>query len=244
VPATKTKKTSESARTGDARRSTDLEIEVKLKCETLARLTDAGLTLEPLEDRHFEDNWVYNLPDGKLDKGQYLRVRYIRNGAQRSRAASGTLTYKGKTRRAAERQSRARGKKVKEEIETSIGKPTKVVKILKRLGLRRSFRYERYRSVFRVWLDDGRSALAMFDETPIGNFLELEGDTHTIEDVARQLGFCKRDFVADSYVEIQLARCLERGEPLSDMVFPARRGKSGKRASRSTKGQKGKQVPW
>jgi adenylate cyclase class 2 len=221
---TPSKKKSESATEPSderpARPPIDVEVEVKLPCDDVSCLTDAGLVLESVKERYFEDNWVYALPDGKLRKGQYLRIRYVGNGNGSGRRREGVLTYKGKSKRESDASKRKnKGKKVREEIETTIGKPTKLVKIFKRLGLRRSFRYQKMRSVYRIHLDENRSILAMFDETPIGNFLELEGDTDTIEVVARKLGYKKRDYISDSYVEMQLAHCAERGEELSDMLF-------------------------
>lgn len=203
-----------------SRRRVDLEVEVKLRCESLDCLSAAGLRVEQVEPRHFEDNWVFKLPDGKLRKGQYLRVRYRGDGNGSGARREGVLTYKGKSKRTGDSQKgRDRGKKVREEIETTVGQPNKMVKILKRLGLKRSFRYQKYRSVHRAILDDGTSLLVMFDETPIGNFLELEGDAEQIERVASLIGFRPSDFVAESYVEMQLSRCIEKGEPLRDMVF-------------------------
>jgi adenylate cyclase class 2 len=196
-----------------------MEVEIKLPCDDVARLVDAGLELGVAEDRHFEDNWVYKLPDGKLRKGQYLRVRYVGNGDGAGRHKEGTLTYKGKSRReSASANGRNKGKKVREEIESTVGQPDKVVKIFKRLGLVRSFRYQKYRTVYTVGLD-GQSLLAMFDETPIGNFLELEGDAAAIEAVAAKLGYPKSAYISESYVEMQVARCAARGAGLSDMVF-------------------------
>ena len=198
----------------------DLEVEVKLKCESLDVLTAAGVHVEQVETRHFEDNWVFKLPDGNLRKGQYLRVRYRGDGNGSGARREGVLTYKGKSRRTGESaKGKNKGKKVREEIETIVGQPNKMVKILKRLGLKRSFRYQKYRSVHQATLDDGKSVLAMFDETPIGNFLELEGDADTIERVASLLGFTHSDYLASSYVEMQVARCADRGEPLKDMMF-------------------------
>src|SRR3954463_42506 len=128
------------------RRPVDMEVEIKLPCDDVARLVDAGLELGVAEDRHFEDNWVYKLPDGKLRKGQYLRVRYVGNGDGAGRRHEGRLTYKGKSRRetaATAANGRHKGKKVREEIETVVEQPFKVVKIFKRLGLLRSFRYQK-----------------------------------------------------------------------------------------------------
>lgn len=211
------------------RQPVDMEVEVKLPCDDVARLAEAGLALEVVEPRHFEDNWVYKLADGKLRKGQYLRVRYIGNGDGAGRNHEGVLTYKGKSRRetVAAASGKTKGKKVREEIETMVGQPDKVVKIFKRLGLVRSFRYQKQRTVYAVALEDGRSLLAMFDETPIGNFLELEGDSAVIEAVAAQLGYSKDEFISESYVEMQVARCASRGAQPSDMVFdtpPAKKG--------------------
>ena len=208
--------------TNGGRRPVDMEVEIKLPCDEVSCLVDAGLDLEVVEDRHFEDNWVYKLPDGKLRKGQYLRVRYVGDGDGAGRRHEGKLTYKGKSRRetaATAANGRHKGKKVREEIETVVEQPFKVVKIFKRLGLLRSFRYQKYRTIYSVTLDDGRSLLAMFDETPIGNFLELEGDSAVIEAVAKKLGYPKSAYMSESYVEMQVARCAARGAALSDMLF-------------------------
>ncbi len=212
--------------TTNGRRPIDMEVEIKLPCDDVSCLVEGGLSLEVVEERHFEDNWVYKLPDGKLRKGQYLRVRYVGNGDGAGRHKEGQLTYKGKPRRmpVATATRKHKGKKVREEIETSVGQPNKVVKIFKRLGLVRSFRYQKHRTVYSVALDDGRSLLAMFDETPIGNFLELEGDAGAIEAVAAKIGYAPATFISESYVEMQVTRCAARGVPLSDMVFePAKK---------------------
>ena len=184
----------------------DYEVEVKLPCDDVSRLTEAGLKLERTRARHFEDNWVFKLPDGKLRKGQYLRVRHTGNGYGAGRRHAGVLKYKGK--------------KVREEVETAVAQPAKTVKILKRLGFQRSFRYQKFRTCYVVRLDDGRTLQATFDETPLGNYIELEGDAAAIELVASQIGYPTSAFISESYVEMQVARCAGKGEPLSDLVFP------------------------
>lgn len=199
----------------------DYEVEVKLPCDDVSRLTEAGLKLERTRARHFEDNWVFKLPDGKLRKGQYLRVRHTGNGYGAGRRHAGVLTYKGKSRRtAADSKGKYKGKKVREEVETAVAQPAKTVKILKRLGFQRSFRYQKFRTCYVVRLDDGRTLQATFDETPIGNYIELEGDAAAIELVASQIGYPTSAFISESYVEMQVARCAGKGEPLTDLVFP------------------------
>ena len=53
------------------------------------------------------------------------------------------------------------------------------------------------------------------DETPIGCFLEIEGDPDGITAVAAELGYRPADYVAESYVGLFLA---SGGK--GDMVFP------------------------
>ena len=53
------------------------------------------------------------------------------------------------------------------------------------------------------------------DETPIGIFLEIEGDAEGIHAVAAELGFSPSDYVTESYVGLFFA---EGGQ--GDMVFP------------------------
>jgi adenylate cyclase, class 2 len=222
----------------------DIEVEVKIRCDDVDRLLSSGLSVEIEEDRHLEDNYVFQLPDGKLRKGQYLRIRHTGDGEGSGRRRAGVLTYKGKPRRVANADGgKNKGKKVREEIETTVGQPPKLVKILKRLGLRRSFRYQKYRTIFRVTLPDGRSLDAMYDETPIGNFLELEGDAAIIEAVAAALGYGPSQFVADSYVEMHMKRSNSPGEvPTSDMLFEATKERQAKKRARgkqrATKGSK------
>lgn len=232
----KTKAGAVSSASRKPRRPVDMEVEVKVPCDDLATLTEAGATLELVEERHFEDNWVYKLPDGKLRKGQYLRVRYVGDGDGAGKRKEGLLTYKGKSRReTAASKGKSKGKKVREEIETTVGQPEKVAKIFKRLGLVRSFRYQKYRTVYRMTLDDEQTLLAMFDETPIGNFLELEGESAVIEAAAARLGVPESDFLQESYVELQVARCAAKGEPLSDMVFEAEQKKALKKPAKKKK---------
>jgi adenylate cyclase, class 2 len=227
----------------------DLEVEVKIRCDSVDRLLTSNLIVELDEDRHLEDNYVFPLPDGKLRNGQYLRIRHTGDGEGSGRRRAGLLTYKGKPKRVAGSDGgKNKGKKVREEIETSVGQPPKLVKILKRLGLRRSFRYQKYRTIYLATLPDGRSLNIMFDETPIGNFLELEGDASVIEAAAEALGYGQKQFVADSYVDMHIARCSNRGEPMSDMLFEETKVRQAKKRARRKQGDskgadKGKTAP-
>ena len=54
----------------------------------------------------------------------------------------------------------------------------------------------------------------MVDETPIGDFLEIEGDADGIHRAAAALGFAPADYVTDSYVTLFFAAGRQ-----GDMVF-------------------------
>src|ERR1043166_2899775 len=77
---TKTRKGPSDASSSSGRMPADLEVEVKIRCDDITRLTDSKLAVACVEHRHFEDNWIYQIPDGNLRKGQYLRIRYTGDG--------------------------------------------------------------------------------------------------------------------------------------------------------------------
>jgi hypothetical protein len=62
-------------------------------------------------------------------------------------------------------------------------------------------------------------ARSELDETPIGNFLELEGSPRWIDRTARLLGFSSSDYINRSYGYLYLAFCRERRIRPKDMLF-------------------------
>ena len=93
-----------------------------------------------------------------------------------------------------------------EEIETTVGRPGELMRILKRLGLKRSFRYQKYRSLYYASLEDGRTLLAVLEETPVGNFLGLGGGAEVIQTVTSRIGARPEEYVTDRSIEAQLAQ--------------------------------------
>jgi len=184
----------------------NLEIEVKLACDDLDRLRNAGFRLTLETPRHFEDNWLLDLPDQPLFRqGAALRVRSV-NG-------KGTVTYKGVVKETYESRL-----KVREEIETAVDEPERLIELFERLGYHRSFRYQKYRTAYCVALD-GRELKVVLDETPMGNFIEIEGDESSVLKALDAAGFSANDIIRESYPELQAARCKARGVPLEDLVF-------------------------
>jgi adenylate cyclase class 2 len=174
------------------------ETEVKLRvasAETAReRLRRVGAQLA--RERHFEDNVLFDDRAGSLrESGTVLRLRRTPRG--------GVLTFKGP-------REIEEGVKSREERETAVEAPDQVGAILRNLGYRPTFRYQKYRE---SWTHHGQEIEV--DETPIGVFLEIEGDLEGIRAVAAELGFSPADFIAESYVGLFFA-----GGGQGDMVFP------------------------
>jgi adenylate cyclase, class 2 len=185
---------------------TNLEIEVKLACDSLDSCLNAGLRLHIETPRYFEDNWLLDFADGRLFKqGAALRVR-LANG-------KGLVTYKGIVE-----DSATSPLKVREEIESVVEDPEQLVALFERLGFHRSFRYQKYRTDYAATIDDRQIAVT-FDETPMGNFVEIEGDEKGVLAVMEAAGFRIEDVIRESYPELQAKRCRERGVPIEDLIF-------------------------
>lgn len=175
-----------------------IESEVKLRvasCEAAReRLQRAGAQL--VKARHFEDNHVYDDALFSLrGRGATLRLRRTPSVA--------TLTYKGPRRM-------VEGVKTREERETAVGDAEATDALLSGLGFRPVFRYQKYREAWSL----GDTEVVV-DETPIGSFVEIEGEVAAVHGVASSLGFSPADYLAESYVALFFA-----SGGTGDMVFP------------------------
>jgi len=181
-----------------------LEIEIKLKVaddqQMRDRLGKTGARL--LHDREFEDNRVFDFPDQALhQRGEMLRIRILERGV--------VLTFKGPGRLEG-------GKKVREETESTlaVSEAVSLTDILQRLGMRQAFRYQKYRT---TWLLQGLHVT--LDETPIGTFLELEGEPGSIDSVAALLGFTPGEYIAASYRDLYLVKQIDTPGAPDEMIF-------------------------
>jgi adenylate cyclase class 2 len=59
----------------------------------------------------------------------------------------------------------------------------------------------------------------MLDETPIGNYLELEGNPAWIRRLAGRLGAEPREFITKDYGALYAEWCRRRGRKMTDMIF-------------------------
>jgi adenylate cyclase, class 2 len=102
--------------------------------------------------------------------------------------------------------------KARQEIETEADNADALLALLAALGYTPAFRYEKYREEYAT---DG--AVVAIDETPIGTFVELEGEPAAIHGLAARLGFGTADYLTASYRALFIAS----GIPGPDMLFPA-----------------------
>jgi len=234
----RTRKTPRSAR----RRKQNHEIEVKLhipdRLALLARLDELGAICE---GRVHEMNTIYDTRERSLmRKGQLLRIRIERQADRPGADAPNTsqklegalLTFKGPVRRSDSRAARGGRKyKVRQEREVRAADGEQLAIILEALGLIPRFRYEKYRSTYRL-LDVENLALEL-DETPVGDFLEAEGARESIDRAATLLGYRPSDYVTKTYWDLfqerrnsgQAKSAKRKRLPNSgprDMLFPRR----------------------
>ena len=177
------------------------EIEIKLRIADAAggRRILEGAGFRVSRARVFEANTVFDTAEGLLRAAAtLLRVREVEG--------SGLLTYKGLP---------VPGRhKEREEIEAAFAAPAALSAILGRLGFAPVFRYEKYRTEY----TDG-AGTATLDETPLGCFLELEGEPGWIDRTAAALGFDEGGYITGSYLRLWQEHRAARGLPPADMVF-------------------------
>ena len=98
---------------------------------------------------------------------------------------------------------------MREEREVRASDERAIAEILGALGLAPRFRYEKYRSTYR--LPGIAHVVVELDETPIGDFLELEGRREAIDRAAARLGFGRADYITESYGALYAEDCAEAG---------------------------------
>jgi adenylate cyclase class 2 len=176
-----------------------VEREIKLRFESpeTARTALDALGATPLRARRLQDDVLLDSDDGRLQRaGCTLRVR--RDG---ERAA---ITWKGPVI--------AGPMKMRDEVETAVGLAEDAGRIFGALGFVPRFRYQKYREELSL-----EGLVVAIDETPIGTFVELEGEEGAITSVAGRLGRGPSDYVLASYRSLFLEH--RQAGSGADMVF-------------------------
>jgi adenylate cyclase class 2 len=193
-----------------------VETEIKFRVQDAAnlaeRLQTAGFHLDT--PRSFESNVLYDTPDRRLRaRTEILRIR-----SYNSRCI---LTHK---RLPDDRPGEDRHKH-RIETETQVADGDALAEVFRSLGLVPAFRYEKWRS---EWSDG--EGHCVIDETPIGNFAELEGTPEWIDRVAARLGIADHETMTLSYGRLFELWRQEHHSSAEHLTFEAIQGAARTRA--------------
>lgn len=157
------------------------EIEMKFRAADLHALARKlrKIGFRTVTPRTHEMNTLYDLP-GEVLRGRQQLLRLRKYGSQ------WTLTHKSK-KKTGRHSSR-------EELQTNVAEGKKMDLILRALGYAPTFRYEKFRA---EWTDE--KGQVVLDETPIGNFCEIEGAPRWIDATAKKLGVTPADYITQNY---------------------------------------------
>jgi adenylate cyclase class 2 len=188
-----------------------IETEIKFRAGDIAalarKLQSAGFRLET--PRSFESNVLYDTPDRQMRaRTEILRIR--------SYAGRWTLTLKRLPRSGPGPDSSDARHKHRIETETGIADGEALAEVFLALGLVPAFRYEKWRA---EWTDG--EGHCVIDETPIGDYAELEGPSAWIDRTAAALGVDPAQYVTLSYGRLFDAWREEHSSSATDLTFAA-----------------------
>jgi adenylate cyclase class 2 len=181
-----------------------LEREIKLRFESAdaARQALVAIGAAPYRARRLQDDRLLDDTAATLQRrGCALRLRQDGTDAH--------LTFKGPALPGI--------MKTREELESAVADGDILLRLLGELGFTPRFRYQKYREEFRI--GDLASLIVALDETPVGTYVELEGQEPEIEAAAARLGRAPADYVRASYRTLFLEYREAHRLTASDMLF-------------------------
>jgi adenylate cyclase class 2 len=144
----------------------------------------------------FEDNIVFDDDRERLRReGKLLRLR---------KSDTVTITFK-------EPVDRIRFK-IMEEHEIEVSNFEEAERIIISLGFRKAFRYQKRREVF-----ISNDTHILLDETPIGNYIEIEGEEDRILELSEQLGLSPDRGTSKNYMELYEEYCAQKNLGIASM---------------------------
>jgi adenylate cyclase class 2 len=208
------------------------EIELKFPIDDLerlqSRLPSLGFQLET--PRTFEQNTLYDTPDRVLrELKQILRIRNYGD--------IWTVTHKRRPHPIADAGfDPAPRYKVRIETETQVDDGAALASLFEQLGYIAVFRYEKYRTEWSHTPSPIERAMVaaasppsdvplnptfhlVLDETPIGNYAELEGPPAWIDATVSALGIDPARCITDSYGRLFLSWKQRTGSPADHLTF-------------------------
>jgi adenylate cyclase class 2 len=207
------------------------EIELKFPIADLVHLQSLlpglGFTLDT--PRTFEQNTLYDTPQRTLrESRQLLRIRRYGD--------LWTLTHKRQPARSSDAKFNDARYKVRIETETHLDDGDAMSTIFQQMGYAPVFRYEKYRTewsqatstiegpLFDRVLDSGipppnPTCHLVIDETPIGDYAELEGAPAWIDQTLARLGVDPATCLTDSYGRLFLKWKDRSGSSAENLTF-------------------------
>ena len=181
------------------------EVEIKFRVSDVSalsrRLRQRGFHL--VTQRTHEMNTLYDLPGQMLRKrGELLRLRKY--------GMTWVLTHKAK--------GTTGRHKTRIENETQVADGAGMDAILRALGFLPTFHYEKFRA---EWTD-GKGHVVV-DQTPIGDFGEIEGPSRWIDRTARSLQIHPSDYITATYTELFFQWKKTTSTPAAEMTSNALR---------------------
>jgi adenylate cyclase class 2 len=160
------------------------EVEIKFVVSNLkdisSRLRKSGFRVKTR--RTHETNMLFDTVHNTFRKnGEALRIRKY--------GETWTLTHKGKA------QDGRHKRRIENETKIRDGKS--LARMFETIGLHETFRYEKFRT---EWTDG--EGVVVIDETPVGNFGEIEGKPRWIDSTAKQLGINPKQYSTKSYAQV------------------------------------------
>jgi adenylate cyclase class 2 len=184
-----------------------IETEIKFRVDDLTGLTNrlqaANFTLQT--PRSFESNVLYDTPDRQMrSRTEILRIRVydgrcILTHKRLPDVGPGEDTHKHRI-----------------ETETEVADGDALAQVFLSIGLVPAFRYEKWRTEWRQ--GEGHCVV---DETPIGNYAELEGPAGWIDGIAPLLGIGPQHYITLSYGRLFDLWRAEHRSNAQDLTFAA-----------------------
>lgn len=155
--------------------------------------------------RSLERNTLFDTPERRLlSERSILRIREY-NGRS-------VLTHK----RPPANNDDSAFYKERVETETDLSDSDALATVFEELGYTPAFRYEKFRTEF---TDTQGPGVLVLDETPIGDFAELEGTPEWIDRALERLGIPRDWCFTDSYGRMFLDWKERSGSPADNMTF-------------------------
>ena len=162
--------------------------------------------------RTFEHNTLYDTPNRDLRaRREILRIRQY--------GTLCTVTHKRQPDQQAPVDTTRY--KIRIETETAVTEPEALAEIFQQLGYSPVFVYEKFRSEWSYTLSPDSATIAhlVIDETPIGNYAELEGPTSWIDQTLIELAIDPATCLTDSYGKLFLDWKQRTSSPAENLTF-------------------------